>query len=166
MTLRPCIDCGDPSAGTRCPHCTRQQQRDTRRDHIASINKARWKRLSAQVRRAMPWCLDCHNTKRLSADHILPAVDYPELWYSIENLVTRCQPCNGRRGDHFTEAEAHDVLARLQAAQRRRPTPQGRERVNAALRAVQTARGEGVHDRPHRSEASRRAGYTPPVDSR
>lgn len=163
MTMKPCIACGEPSAGTRCDECSRQQQRDTIRDHVASINNSRWKRLSAQVRRTMPWCLDCHTTTRLSADHLLPAVEYPELWYSIENLVTRCQSCNGRRGDHFTEAEAHDVLARLQAAQRRRPTPQGRERINAALLAVQTTRGAGVNDHPHRPVGSRAGRYSPPV---
>jgi hypothetical protein len=63
--------------------------------------------------------------------------DAPELAYAIGNLTTRCLSCNGKRGNRFTRAEAEDVLKRLPATHKRRPTKSGRERVNVALRLTE-----------------------------
>ncbi|UHJ58465.1 HNH endonuclease [Mycolicibacterium fortuitum] len=78
----------------------------------------------------------------LSVDHLLPVSDYPELEYAEENCRILCKPCNGKRGNKFTTADAHTVLTRLQHSYQRRPTKNCRQRVDIAQKAVLT-RGEG-----------------------
>jgi len=60
MTLRPCLDCGEPTALTRCP------------EHRGY--DAEWDRLSRRARRLQPWCSDCGSTEDLQADHL------PSAW--------------------------------------------------------------------------------------
>lgn len=62
----------------------------------------------------MPWCLDCGSTQQLEADHILPAVLFPELIYEPLNVTTRCRTHNARRGINYTEAEERQVCSAIQ----------------------------------------------------
>lgn len=160
MTLRPCLDCGQPSAGTRCPEHQPTDTRIRRAQGQAAYDPV-WRALSQRARRAQPWCDDCGITHDLTTDHIIPKVIAPQLIHAPENLAVRCRPCNASRGaTRWTLAEALAVLDRLTATYRRRPTPTGRQRINAAQRAIQ-ARGEGV-DAPAGTPAARRsARYTP-----
>lgn len=136
--LKPCIKCGTPAPGTYCPGCRPADARIRKAKGQAAHDPV-WRKLSQRARRMQPWCTDCGATEDLTADHILPKVDYPELVHSIENLAVRCRSCNSRRGaTAFTATEAQDVLERLQATHRRRPTKSGRERVNVAQRAALT----------------------------
>ena len=172
MTARPCLDCGAPSAGTRCPECSRQQQRDVPRDHVASINNSRWKRLSQRLRRAAPHCEACNAITELTVDHIVPVADVPELAYAQENCRVLCRTCNGRRGNRHTDSEIHEVLRRLQSSYDRRPYRTTRNRINALLRHAQSRegrtqhRGVGVDRHDHRSTVSRGADYTPRPEAR
>ncbi|WP_304117261.1 HNH endonuclease [Mycolicibacterium bacteremicum] len=165
MTLRPCIDCGEPSAGTRCDE---HQPTDTRlrRALGQAAYDPVWRALSQRARKAQPWCDDCGTDRDLTTDHVIPKTIAPELVHAPENLAVRCRPCNASRGaTGWTIAEAHAVLARLTATYRRRPTRLLRERINAAQRAIQT-RGTGVNRPTATPAARRRAGYTPPIGSR
>jgi 5-methylcytosine-specific restriction endonuclease McrA len=138
MIARPCARCGNViPAGTHCNACQPTEQRKAKpRGHVHT-NPAQWKTLSARVRRMQPWCLDCGAVTNLSADHLLPVSDAPELAYAIENLTTRCLSCNGKRSNTFTHDEAHAVLKRLEATYKRCPTRKARERVNVALRLTE-----------------------------
>src|SRR5258705_6159747 len=116
--MRPCLDCGEPTTGVRCPDHTTRTDTRTNRSHVAYANDARWKAFSKRLRRMVPFCEGCGAVTGLSVDHLLPVSDYPELTYAEENCQTLCLPCNGRRGDRFTLDDALAVLARLQAAHR------------------------------------------------
>lgn len=101
MTLRPCIDCGQPTDQTRCPDCapTHNTQRTTSfRDRGYS---AAWDKLSKRARKLQPFCTDCGATENLQLDHT------PETWARIAaGKVVRlehtggvvCGRCNTRRG--------------------------------------------------------------------
>lgn len=55
MTLKPCIQCGEPSPGTRCSPCRGYD--------------AEHERLSKRARRLQPWCGSCGATENLELDH-------------------------------------------------------------------------------------------------
>lgn len=159
MTLKPCIVCGTPANGSRCPE---HQPKDTRtnRDHVAWHNNGRWKAMSKRLRRASPFCEWCGDVNALSVDHVLPVSQFPELTYAVENCRVLCKVCNGKRGNKFTHDEANAVLIRLQDSQTRRPTKSGHERVEAAQRAALTW-GHTPNDEPDRPGGSRNPRYTP-----
>ena len=139
MTLRPCLTCGTPSTGPRCPeHTTDTKHRP--KGHVHT-NTTRWKNLSKRLRKLSPFCELCGAREQLSVDHILPVSEAPELVYAEDNLRVGCLSCNGKRGNRFTHDEAHAVLKRLESTYTRRPTAKGRERVNVAQRLAQTRGG-------------------------
>lgn len=105
---RPCIGCGKLIAkGSRCGQCTPKRQRPQGHPHT---NNGRMKRLSKATRKAQPWCLDCRTATDLTADHVIPVAERPDLAFEPLNLTTRCRSCNGRRGDRCTDAERAQVL--------------------------------------------------------
>lgn len=138
--MRPCLDCGEPTDGPRCPEHTTTDTRVRDKAHVHT-NTARWKALSKRLRKLSPFCELCGAIEQLSVDHILPVSEAPELAYAEENCRIACLTCNGRRGNHFTPEEAHAVLKRLQTTYERHPTKTGRERINVAQRAAQTRGG-------------------------
>lgn len=137
MSLKPCLDCGTPADGPRCDEHTVDKRAPKPKSHVHA-NRGQWKALSAKARRQQPWCSRCHTGSDLTADHIIPFSTCPELAHAIENLDVLCRSCNGKRGNRFTPEEARAVLTRLQGNYNRRPTKQGRERIDAAQRAIQT----------------------------
>ena len=83
--LRACLDCGAPSAWTRCPAHTRARTR------VRTANRQR----ARDVIAAQPWCSDCGSTRDLTSDHVIALAeggtnDGPQR--------TLCRPCNSRRG--------------------------------------------------------------------
>jgi len=93
--LRPCIECGTPADGTRCPSCEAERQAalDVRRGTPTDRGyDSAWARLSRRARRLQPWCLDCGTTEDLTADH--------KRWpaRSLADVAVVCRPCNSRRG--------------------------------------------------------------------
>ena len=117
MTRRPCLGCGEPTAGTRCPTCAaeRQRQHDARRDRKhPHWNPTRWQKLSRRVRKLQPFCVDCGATADLCADHIIPVAERPDLAYRVENVAVRCRSCNGRKANRPpNDQERTEVEQRL-----------------------------------------------------
>lgn len=164
--LKPCITCGEPSPGTYCPGCRPADIRVRKVKGQAAYDPV-WRKLSQRARRLQPWCEDCGATEDLTADHVLPKLDYPELVHAIENLAVRCRSCNSRRGTTgFTTTEAQAVLQRLQTAYRRRPTTQGWERVAIAQRAADQGGCPQVQVRHPRGKAQRAMKMAMIVDKR
>ena len=96
MTLRPCIDCGTPSPGTRCPDHTvdtKPRAQDRGYDH-------QWNLLSRRARRLQPFCSGCGSTEDLQCDHT------PEAWerkvagksIRLKDVQVLCGPCNRDAG--------------------------------------------------------------------
>lgn len=97
MTARPCLDCGEPGPGTRCPDC--QQHRPAERARGTAHERgydARWTRLSRRARRLQPFCTWCGAVDHLQADHLR----WPAR--SLDDVRVLCQPCHAtapaRRG--------------------------------------------------------------------
>ena len=96
MTLKPCIQCGQPSDRTRCPD---HRPKDTR-NHRARGYDAAWDRLTKRARRLQPFCSDCGATNDLQCDHT------PQAWerkaggqaIRLQDVDVVCGPCNRRRG--------------------------------------------------------------------
>ena len=78
MALKPCLDCGRITTGSRCPPCRR----------ASPYQQPAWRRLSAFVVARDGACVLCGGTERLSAHHVIPRAvggyDAPE------NLVSLC----------------------------------------------------------------------------
>jgi len=149
VTLKPCVQCGEPSDRSRCPaHGPKDAPKVRDRGHVHT-NTATWKALSKKARRLQPWCTWCGTTDDLCTDHVIPYSVAPELGHSIENCQVLCRPCNGRRGDAFTEADVAAVLHRLYEAYKLHPTRAARERIAAAERAA-TTRGDTPPDQAFR----------------
>lgn len=96
MTLTPCLDCGEPADGSRCPeHTTQAKGTATQRGYDAA-----WDRLSKRARKLQPFCTDCGTTEGLQADHS------PEAWAAkaagkpikLSMIDVVCGPCNVARG--------------------------------------------------------------------
>lgn len=99
MTLSPCIDCGQPAAGSRCPDHAADHTRD-RPNFRARYGGNRWDQLSRRARRLQPFCTDCGATDNLACDHL------PSAWQRLaagkvirlSDVDVVCTPCNNRRG--------------------------------------------------------------------
>jgi len=96
VSLRPCLNCGEPTQTSRCPeHTVDTDPTATERGYDAA-----WKRLSARARRLQPFCLDCGATEDLQADHT------PQAWarkaegkaIRLRDIDVVCGPCNRARG--------------------------------------------------------------------
>lgn len=96
MTLRPCLDCGQPTTGPRCPeHTTTAKGTARQRGYDAA-----WDQLSKRARRLQPFCTDCGSTENLQCDHS------PEAWAAkaagkpikLSMVEIVCAPCNVARG--------------------------------------------------------------------
>ncbi len=98
MTLRPCIECGEPSEAAHCPEHARPPS--PKASAAARGYDAAWNRLSRQARRLQPFCSDCGTTEDLQADHT------PEAWarkaagkpVRLADVDVVCGPCNRARG--------------------------------------------------------------------
>jgi hypothetical protein len=108
MTMSPCLECGSPTNGSRCPeHTTAAKGTREARGYDAA-----WRRLSKRARRLQPFCLDCGSTEGLECDHT------PEAWnryeagkpIRLQDITIRCGPCNraagAARGNAVTRGNA------------------------------------------------------------
>lgn len=144
--MRPCIDCGQPSPQSRCPDHRRRKDNRRRTGPGEAAYDPVWRRLSAAARRASPFCESCGSVESLTVDHVVPKSVCPELVHSLENCRVLCRTCNSRRGVKFAAEEVQAVIDRLTTAYNRQPTRGGRERINAARRAI--TRGEAPSPDP------------------
>jgi 5-methylcytosine-specific restriction enzyme A len=96
MTMRPCIDCGEPTEGTRCAEHTI----DTKPSAAARGYDHQWTKLSKRARRLQPFCLRCGAVEDLQTDHT------PEAWarkaagkpIRLQDVQVLCGPCNRDAG--------------------------------------------------------------------
>ncbi len=96
MTMRPCLDCGEPSDGPRCTEHTT----DTKPSAAQRGYDHRWNMLSKRARRLQPFCSDCGSTENLQLDHS------PEAWarkaagkpIRLTDVRVLCGPCNRAAG--------------------------------------------------------------------
>ena len=97
MTLRPCIVCGTPAAGSRCPAHSLGWQRGTR------PMPPGWSTLRVRVLREQPVCCVCGVRASTEVDHVLNrargGTDDPR------NLAGICGPCHKRK----STMEAHEA---------------------------------------------------------
>ncbi len=98
MTLKPCLDCGRPSPGSRCPEHT--TERRAQRPREARGYDWTWRALSLRARRMQPFCSNCQTTEDLTVDHT------EEAWQRktagkvirLRDVQVLCRPCNARKG--------------------------------------------------------------------
>lgn len=101
MTLRPCIDCGAPSAGTRCADHEAEARTRRERDRPPRTDEQgrrpwRWRTLSARLRRMVGECERCGSTAGLSVDHLVPTSMGGEVFPPWSGLRVLCRPCHGK----------------------------------------------------------------------
>ncbi len=100
MALKPCLDCGCRTAGSRCATC--QQRRDHARNR-GPAQQARLKISRAQRQhvyaRDRHRCVDCGTRHDLTLDHLTPLAHHVKHHYTDDELATRCRRCNSRRGN-------------------------------------------------------------------
>lgn len=133
MTLRPCLDCGTPTAG---PRCTEHQLPDRHHRPNKPSAKSRgydhtWTKLSKRARRLQPFCTDCGATDDLQADHL------PQAWerkaaglpIRLTDIQVLCGPCNraagAARGNAPTRGDAPNAFSPTHAAQANSPLHTG-----------------------------------------
>jgi 5-methylcytosine-specific restriction enzyme A len=117
--VKPCLDCGEPTVGSRCDGCRIARPSRPSNAHPL-LRTARWARLSRSLRKRSPFCEVCGRTDQLSVDHIVPASERPDLIFEIENLRVLCRHHNQSRGNRCTDQERQQVLAALA---KRTPSP-------------------------------------------
>lgn len=104
MPYRPCLDCGVPCRGPRCPSC-----RSTKARRVLSGRKpsasargydSAWRKLSARAIRMQPWCSSCFATDDLTLDHSAEAWAARDAGQVItpDMVLVLCRKCNSRKG--------------------------------------------------------------------
>jgi 5-methylcytosine-specific restriction enzyme A len=98
VTLKPCVQCGEPTDRNRCPQ---HRPPDRRKVNAAARGYDwQWTKLSKRARRLQPWCTDCGTTEDLQTDHL------PTAWerkaagkpLRLADVEVVCGPCNRARG--------------------------------------------------------------------
>lgn len=94
MPQSPCLDCGKPCSGSRCPECRKTFNRDVR-------NSRAWRALSLEVRRREPLCRDCkaagRTTLATQVHHPAARASGGRLLPPLEELIPLCTSCHNRR---------------------------------------------------------------------
>jgi len=113
VTLKPCLDCGQPCTGPRCDDHTV----DTKSPAAQRGYDWQWTKLSKRARRLQPWCTECGSTEDLQTDHS------PEAWVRkaagkplrVRDVRVLCGPCNraagAARGPSATRGDAPTAVA-------------------------------------------------------
>ncbi len=106
---RPCLDCGEPAAATRCPPCEaeRQQHVDQQRGHASARGyDTAWRRLRARAVKLQPFCLDAHLGAcegPLTGDHLR----WPAR--TLTDVEVVCRRHNSARGAQRTRGGTPDA---------------------------------------------------------
>ena len=110
--LKPCLDCGTPTHGTRCPAHQREHDRvraDAPQRRARSSARYQQARAAAK-RRDNHRCQRCGATDNLEAHHLVALADGGDP-YSLSNLVTLCARCH-REGGTLTVENATPATPR------------------------------------------------------
>jgi 5-methylcytosine-specific restriction enzyme A len=112
--LRPCIDCGTPARGSRCPAHQREHERAYERKRGTSHQRglgAEHRRIRAQVLREEYTCWLCGQPARpgdpLTADHVVARANGGRNERS--NYRAAHHSCNSKRGAR-TIAKSHSAM--------------------------------------------------------
>lgn len=96
MTLRPCLDCGIPTDGARCPAHARVKEQARKAPRLAADNDPTYRAYRAWVRRVRPPCHLCGLSGADSVDHIVAlAAGGPNV---LSNFQPAHRACNARKG--------------------------------------------------------------------
>jgi 5-methylcytosine-specific restriction endonuclease McrA len=135
--LRLCSKCGatlDPAVhGYRgpCPDCRKTMERDKSRRRRAKAKAAvafrdsrRWQQVrEVAKRRDAHRCRRCGTATGLEVHHITP-IEQGGNVFSLDNLVTLCQPCHRREeGASFLEGALPPALQDFREKHSRSPEP-------------------------------------------
>ncbi len=104
--LRPCLGCGEPCEGSRCPECApvAERARPPKASPRARGYDSRWDRLSARLRR-VACCSGCGARDDLQLDHL------PGAWQRVArglplrpgvDVDVKCGSCNRIAGPSRT----------------------------------------------------------------
>lgn len=99
MTMRPCIECGEPTEQARCDEHLLPRN-DVKTSAYSRGYDHAWRKLSERARQLQPFCSDCGATEDLQCDHT------PEAWkrksagktIRLRDVDVVCGPCNRKRG--------------------------------------------------------------------
>lgn len=103
MVLRPCLDCGVPTARTRCPE--HQSQYESRRPSRRVLGRydTKWMRLVKIAKARQPWCSGYqrppHASSDLTGDHRLPLNQGGKN--VLSNVDVLCRACNSAKRDRL-----------------------------------------------------------------
>ena len=97
MTLRPCLDCGEPADGPRCADHRLPDRKPSARQRGYD---AAHDRLSRRVRRMQPWCSGCGAVEELECDHLPIAWERKAAGLPIRecDVQVLCRSCNNFAG--------------------------------------------------------------------
>jgi 5-methylcytosine-specific restriction enzyme A len=95
--LRPCLDCGRPTTGNRCPAHQREHERKRGTAAERGYGPA-WRRLAAQAIRAQPWCSvpGCRSAD-LTVDHRDPSTK-GRSDLTLSDVQVLCRSHNSSKG--------------------------------------------------------------------
>lgn len=99
MSWQACVDCGEVTQGPRCDlHKLKpapKSQSTTERGYDNA-----WRRLSERARALQPWCIDCHSTEHLQADHLPIAWERKAKGLPVRliDIQVLCGDCNIKAG--------------------------------------------------------------------
>lgn len=107
MALRPCLVCGTPARGPRCPaHLLRPQSRVLHGTPYTRLHeKIKRQTVAAWVFRHGWVCpgyrVPPHAVRvgGLEGEHIIPHSLRPDLTYERSNYAVLCRSCNARKGN-------------------------------------------------------------------
>jgi 5-methylcytosine-specific restriction protein A len=117
---RPCLDCGRPAEGTRCPEHQRAHQRERNAQQSTyGYSSPRWRELRAEALRRDGYRCQrpgCCRTEDLTV-HISPDLGGDHARATLADCTTLCRSCHGS-----TDA-ARSAATRSQSRPRREPPP-------------------------------------------
>jgi 5-methylcytosine-specific restriction endonuclease McrA len=117
---RPCLGCSRLiERGSRCAECKPKNLHYERGKRGRTSSDHRWRKLSNRLRKASPFCEFCSATNDLTADHIIPLSERPDLAHDELNCRVLCRTCNGERGDRCTNTERDQVLMAIELRRKR-----------------------------------------------
>ena len=111
-----CPDCGKvvDELDHDCPEKNKKRKEynkykreyyEKNKELISKLTSAKWKKFRKRIiKRDGNLCLRCYskygliNSKNLEVHHIKPRIEYPELMYAEDNVVTICRTCNAQLG--------------------------------------------------------------------
>jgi 5-methylcytosine-specific restriction enzyme A len=96
MALRPCLDCGTPARGSRCPRDQREHERRRGSATERGYDSA-WRKLTIRAKAAQPWCSACGTTRDLTVDHRDPSTK-GRADLTLADVDVLCRSCNSRKG--------------------------------------------------------------------